>query len=393
MTLRLVVLSGLSMLIISCNCGPRLCEGVKCGGGLVCVESTGKCGYSPDAGDGLGTGGGTGGGTGTTDQPDAATGVCSPACKGETPLCDVATNTCKTCTATTGCGGVLPVCNTYGNGGLGQCVTCTVELGCPANAPHCDPTVQPVGACYECVANSNCVTAGTVCDLNTHSCVINDGGYGGGGGSSGGQGGGTTGPIEVTWNDAGVTDHCLSLDSGIPDECVSECSRGYQCINHQCVLRGSTGAVQVTLRWPHDEDLDLHLLEPKPTGAPCEIWYSAPNAPSPITLPFPLPFECGATGWLDLDSNAACGSGKTPPMLDHKRIENIIYSPTKAPPKGLYTVRVDYYQNCTGLPPPEPFEVEVRANGETRYFCGLATKPDNGSQGSGQTITTFSLTY
>jgi hypothetical protein len=82
--------------------------------------------------------------------------------------------------------------------------------------------------------------------------------------------------------------------------------------------------------------------------------------PPPIPLPFPVPQppRCGAKGWLDLDSNAAC-------RIDNVNIENVIYSPGVAVTRGTYVVRVNYYQNCSASS-PVPFEVEVRASSDAR---------------------------
>jgi len=195
--------------------------------------------------------------------------------------------------------------------------------------------------------------------------VADEGGFGGGGfgGGSGGQG-------TVVFSDGGVTSRCLpgGAGGGSGMACSGgECPRGFACSNGTCVLRGSTGPVQVTLRFPVAEDLDLYVVEPLPGGGTCEIFYGQPNVdagPPPIPLPFPLPVppRCGAKGWLDLDSNAGC-------RIDNVNIENVIYSPGVSVTRGTYVVRVNYYQNCSASS-PVPFEVEVRANGQTRYYCG-----------------------
>ena len=94
---------------------------------------------------------------------------------------------------------------------------------------------------------------------------------------------------------------------------------------------------------------------------------------------------CGAYGWLDLDSNPAC-------QIDNVDIENVIYSPGTAVHTGQYTVRVDYYAQCSATG-PVPFEVEVRAMGQTRYYCDqfMPGQSDSGGSGSGRTITTFDV--
>ena len=98
-----------------------------------------------------------------------------------------------------------------------------------------------------------------------------------------------------------------------------------------------------------------------------------------------MPASCGAYGWLDLDSNPACN-------LDNVNIENVIYPVSTPPHLGTYKVRVDYYQHCSASA-PVPYEVEVRALGQARYYCGTfqTNQADNGSAGSGRNITQFTL--
>jgi hypothetical protein len=111
------------------------------------------------------------------------------------------------------------------------------------------------------------------------------------------------------------------------------------------------------------------------------------DASVPFPLPFPLPTRtCGAKGWLDLDSNAKCDP------LDGVRVENMIYSPGVTPTAGTYIVRVDYWEDCApARTAPIPYEVEVRANGDIRYYCGTLNRPTGGSAGAGDTVTTFTL--
>lgn len=307
--------------------------------------------------------------------------VCAPACTGSL-VCDQASNTCKTCTATAGCSGAQSVCDTSGNAGQGRCVACT-STSCLAPTPYCDQSVLPSGACVGCRNFVDCPAFGTTCDLATHTCVAID--AGGSGGGSGGTGGG--GPT-VVFDDAGSSTRCLPFDAG-SKACTTECPRGFFCLNGLCELRGSGGPVQITLRFPVSEDLDLHVLEPV-DGGTCEIWYGNPNVdagPPPIPLPFPIPMPkpCGALGWLDLDSNAAC-------KLDNVNVENVIYPPNKSATLGTYKVRVDYFQNCSATS-PVPYEVEVRAGGTARFYCGSFTPSmaDMGSAGSGRDITAFTL--
>jgi hypothetical protein len=378
--------------IVGCNCGGGMsdpCAGTKCGPGLVCDPVLAKCVVDTGAGGGgtTGTGGGTtgtGGGTGGGTASDGGAGggqdgTCTQTCGGSTPVCDAANDRCVICTSTAGCGGATPICFTEANGGLGRCMACLPGQGCGGDTPLCDVTIPPAGGCYQCDFSFQC-DAGLVCDPNSRRCVVDDGGFGGGPGGSGG----TT----VVWGDGGVTTRCLGLDAGTAAcSTNAQCREGWECIGGQCVLRGSKGAIQVTLRWPLPEDLDLYLVEPLPDGGSCEIFYGNPNvdASVPFPLPIPLPPGCGALGWLDLDSNAAC-------RIDNVDVENIIFPPQQTPTPGRYTVRVNYYQNCNS-PPSVPYEVEVRANGQTRFFCGSFTpsQANGGGKGAGTVITTFDI--
>jgi uncharacterized protein YfaP (DUF2135 family) len=141
-----------------------------------------------------------------------------------------------------------------------------------------------------------------------------------------------------------------------------------------CVLNGGGGPVQVTVRWDTDTDVDLHLDEPLPGGGHCEIYYGDTGGSSS---------GCGAVGELDLDSNAGCN-------IDNVNIENIIYPAGAPAPSGTYVVRVDYYDNCS-VSTSIPYEIEVRANGQTTGWCDVfnASDADSGGAGSGRVITTF----
>ena len=80
--------------------------------------------------------------------------------------------------------------------------------------------------------------------------------------------------------------------------------------------------------------------------------------------------------------------------MQHRQvdIENVIYPAGGTPTKGTYTVRMDYYQDC-GSPNPVNYEIEVRANGTSRYYCGSVRPPsaNGGSAGSGVTVATFTI--
>lgn len=387
MHLRLALVALVLGFIVGCNCGPAdPCAETRCGAGLVCDANLGRCVVDPafnfGVGGSTGTGGATGAGGSAGTGGSSGTGggtsaVCSQSCGGATPVCDESRDRCVICTPTEGCGGDTPICFTDANGGLGRCMTCLAGQGCGGDTPLCDVTIPPAGGCYQCDLDSQC-TGGLVCDTTERRCVVNDGGFATGGG------GGTT----VVWADGGVTTRCLA---GPPNNSScginGTCREGFECWQGRCILRGSRGPVQVTLRWDQAEDLDLYLVEPLTDGGTCEIYYGMPG-PVPNTSPIPIPIpprQCGSKGWLDLDSNPACA-------IDNVDIENIIYDQSATLTPGTYTVRANYYQSCNS-PASVPYEVEVRANGQTRYFCGSFTpsQANGGNQGAGRVITTFDI--
>lgn len=384
MKLRAFAISFVMSAWLGCQCGPVTsgpCDGIKCGTGLTCEPTTGRCAFM---GAGGGTQGGGSGGGSATEDAGMMMGSCTPECAGATPICDPATNTCKTCTTDLGCSGDKPVCQTLSNGGQGRCVVCATNAQCSGATPACDPTVFPAGACVQCVMADDCPVPGSLCDLNTHTCTAP--GTGGGGGATGGGTGSTSPPI--WFNDAGQTTRCVAVDAGTMT-CTNECPKGFECLSGICKLRGSTGPLQVTLRWNQPQDLDLYVVEPLPAGGSCEIYYGKPgvNPGAPvIPLPFPLPPSgCGAKGWLDIDSNRAC-------TIDNVDVENVIWDAGLAPTRGTYEVRANYWQNCTGAS-STPYEVEVRANGVTRWFCGVFNSNDanGGNAGAGLVITRFTI--
>src|SRR5687768_10478203 len=80
-----------------------------------------------------------GGTTGASGEGGAGD-VCPP-CSGTTPICDVESSTCKTCTETVGCSGGTPFCDEAGNNGAGECVGCLVGTDCAADSA-CDYGTQ-----------------------------------------------------------------------------------------------------------------------------------------------------------------------------------------------------------------------------------------------------------
>jgi uncharacterized protein YfaP (DUF2135 family) len=126
-----------------------------------------------------------------------------------------------------------------------------------------------------------------------------------------------------------------------------------------------TGDVQVTLSWDADSDVDLHVVAPNGE----EIYYGRREGSN------------GAE--LDLDSNAACD-------IDGIRNENITW-PVGQAPRGRYTVRVDYWDNC-GVERTN-YTVRVNNGGDTEIVTGFFTGAgDRGGAGSGRTVATFERT-
>jgi hypothetical protein len=126
------------------------------------------------------------------------------------------------------------------------------------------------------------------------------------------------------------------------------------------VLNGIGGEAQVTLRFGDPLDLDLHVFEPQRDGGRCEIFWgeTGPNN------------DCRSIGALDLDSNAAC-------RIDNVDLENVIYPQRYAAPRGRYSVVINDYDHCS-LTRDVPFMVEIRAAGETRYWCNTFGPGDEG---------------
>lgn len=131
------------------------------------------------------------------------------------------------------------------------------------------------------------------------------------------------------------------------------------------VLGVGTGDVQVTLAWDADSDVDLHVVPP---GGD-EIFYGRRQSPS--------------GGELDLDSNAGC-------QIDGVRNENITW-PVGTAPRGLYTVRVNYWSNC-GVQRTN-WTVRVNNGGAVQLITGTFTGPGNrGALGAGQVVASFERT-
>ncbi|MFT3710691.1 MAG: hypothetical protein QM817_23965 [Archangium sp.] len=345
-------------------CGPRLMAGSDAGGCSNCLANQ-TC-------DAL-----------TQTCVAVSSSRCGTSCGGAKPFCDESRGACVECTPTQGCSGSTPLCNTNSSFGA-TCVECLSDADCPGSTcsqstrscrshpdagssmdagsdagvdagtslcparctgttPFCDMTSA---TCVQCLNDPQCGGGSRTCDLQSHRCVLMP------------------------------TDGGTCVQHVPPMQCTSSCMEGFTCIGGSCVLNGGAGPVQVTVRWDTETDVDLHLDEPLPDGGVCEIYYGDTGGSSS---------SCGAQGELDLDSNAGCS-------IDDVDIENIIYPAGQPAPRGTYVVRVDYYDSCS-VTVAIPFEIEVRANGQTNGWCDVfqLSDSDNGGAGSGRVITTFTV--
>jgi hypothetical protein len=134
--------------------------------------------------------------------------------------------------------------------------------------------------------------------------------------------------------------------------------------SYKAILVGA-GDIQVTVAWDTDADVDLHVIDP---GGEEIYWANRQSA---------------SGGQLDLDSNAACAG-------DNVRNENISW-PVGTAPQGAYTVRVDYWSECTAQ--QTNYTVVIHNEGETDIHYGMFSGPgDQGGAGSGVEIATFTRT-
>ena len=129
----------------------------------------------------------------------------------------------------------------------------------------------------------------------------------------------------------------------------------------------STG-VQIVATWTSVADVDLHVLEPSGT----EIYWGNP----------PVIGQPTATGGsLNVDANDECRQN-----LNINR--EVVSWPSNAP-NGLYTVRLDLYENCNV--PQTNYSVVITNGGNvlpavTGTLTGIG---DVGAAGAGQLVTTF----
>jgi len=110
---------------------------------------------------------------------------------------------------------------------------------------------------------------------------------------------------------------------------------------------GRGGVVQIALLWDDRNDLDLHVVTPRPE----RIFYVRPTAQD--------------GGELDVDMNQI-GESTRP-------VENIRWL-TQAPRDGVYTVQVQYYQRHDRTRPTSPFRVLLRVGELEKVVKAVAKK-------------------
>lgn len=175
--LALSVLSG----ILFSACGSSTCADRG-----NCTDSGGSggalAGSGGDAGSLAGTENGGASGTGATGGAAGRGGAghagaaasagaagapaCDGECKGTTPVCDGASNTCVECLKASDCKAATPVCDATSK----TCVECAKSTDCKsAGKPACDTTSN---ACVACVGNADCKDAAKpFCDNAAAQCV------------------------------------------------------------------------------------------------------------------------------------------------------------------------------------------------------------------------------
>jgi hypothetical protein len=124
--------------------------------------------------------------------------------------------------------------------------------------------------------------------------------------------------------------------------------------------------LQVSLNWIHPVDLDLHVQTPEGE----DIYWAHRTGTN--------------GGYLDLDSNAACG-------IDGVQNENIRWL-RNAPTPGDYIIRLDLWSACD-LTETFPYLITVILNGEMTLYQGevASTEADAGGEFSGSTIATINV--
>ena len=147
------------------------------------------------------------------------------------------------------------------------------------------------------------------------------------------------------------------------------------------VTKVGGGDIQVSLSWDTPTDVDLHVIDP----FGCELYYGNRTDEG-----FGFSEECrGAGGELDLDSNAGCSIDSGYSAVGGIRNENVFWPPGAAP-EGVYTVKVDYWSNCS-IAENTNFAVTLNYCGRTEivedFF--VAGDADSGGQGDGRFVARF----
>jgi hypothetical protein len=149
----------------------------------------------------------------------------------------------------------------------------------------------------------------------------------------------------------------------------------YYEVSVHLVTSVSNGALEVTLSWDRENDLDLHLVEPNGE----EIYYGNTTSAN--------------GGELDKDSNAGC-------YIDSLKVEHITYPTGATLEAGTYTARVDFWSGCN-VPTVTGYTVTAKLNGNL-VAAATGANPavgsfdagtsDGGGMGSGTTVMTFNVT-
>jgi len=94
---------------------------------------------------------------------------CDGDCKGSTPVCDEATNTCVECLSKVDCKSSKPACDTATK----TCVECTATTDCKdTSKPFCDTTAQQ---CVACLKQADCTSpTASACSAGTCSACTQD---------------------------------------------------------------------------------------------------------------------------------------------------------------------------------------------------------------------------
>jgi hypothetical protein len=125
----------------------------------------GASGNAATGGSGTAGAGGHGGGATAGGGSAGLSGApaCDGDCKGSTPVCDEATNTCVQCLEKADCESPKPACDAATN----TCVECTATTDCKdSSKPFCDTTAQQ---CVACLRQADC-TGATASACNAGVC-------------------------------------------------------------------------------------------------------------------------------------------------------------------------------------------------------------------------------